>query len=989
MGQIGITQANLGAGQVVGVGPVGVDNGADKSQATQYAKTAVTAINSAAQTAGLSQLVLTQNSGFLNGNYIETIGGKINVFVDGVKKVFDDGDAAIADFAKRLLQDDHTGTLSDDVKKALENTKATTSDELNSDIAFAKSFRDTLASYSKGLAAADDVQVQAQTTIVSTIQSLEDFRETTKSLGLDTDAANKATSDRLKSILGITPAPATLDAAQQAVAKIDGAVQGALPYLAEFGISIDDVTAAAKNAKAQLLSGTLNDLAGMYLQAGDAAEQAAYAEKQLIAQRAQYLTDVQAEGGGQDAIDQVNKTFARLFQNVVTSAGLSADQVAKLITLVPELTGQVQAYSAAVADATDTTAAAAKAQALAQGKSTYLDALGITPTGVQALTAALSGSSGLDAIITAVAGDIDALNAAASTGADATGTFSDAFNAMTDLLTRGKISASDYTSALGVVTNAYKSSASAASQAASQLYSAGANIQAYIDKTKSGGVASYLSPTDQLSNAKTAYQTQLGLAQAGNSTALGNITQYADTYIQDIIKTMGSGTDTTATINAVLAQLSALPATKSYNDQSLALLGQIAANTNQAAVYLAAADANSDSQITWAEFQTWGTANTSQLLAIGRLLNLPGGGDLASIYAAIDVNGDGTISQVEQTRIALLAGLQGVATPTGAQVAQQLAPYFTTLTSATNGTLTEATFKTVLSGKASDATLTAWFKTLDTNGDNLVSAVEAARAAIVASVNGTAPPSAQAIAGQLSGWFNTLTANTSGLLTRDTFNGVLSGVATNDVLNSIWRKLDSNNDGQISKLELINASTGTVSDNVSDLSGSSSNGNTLGDMITQVYRGNVDRLNIYNLTRAVLDDLNRWSLKITYNTASTAQTMGGTYAYAGGTDYHPGGWAIVGERGPEIAWMPTGTKVWPNGVMPTASNLGATGGGTAGIEARLDRVVAALERLVDQTGQGNDDNSRALSAVAGEVRAVANAVRSPAGVGGMVTIGRR
>ena len=32
-------------------------------------------------------------------------------------------------------------------------------------------------------------------------------------------------------------------------------------------------------------------------------------------------------------------------------------------------------------------------------------------------------------------------------------------------------------------------------------------------------------------------------------------------------------------------------------------------------------------------------------------------------------------------------------------------------------------------------------------------------------------------------------------------------------------------------------------------------------------------------------------------------------AYAGGTDYAAGGWAMVGERGPEMAWLPQGTQV--------------------------------------------------------------------------------
>lgn len=39
-------------------------------------------------------------------------------------------------------------------------------------------------------------------------------------------------------------------------------------------------------------------------------------------------------------------------------------------------------------------------------------------------------------------------------------------------------------------------------------------------------------------------------------------------------------------------------------------------------------------------------------------------------------------------------------------------------------------------------------------------------------------------------------------------------------------------------------------------------------------------------------------------------------AYAGGTSFHPGGLALVGERGPEIVSMPRGSSVYPNGQGP-------------------------------------------------------------------------
>lgn len=39
-------------------------------------------------------------------------------------------------------------------------------------------------------------------------------------------------------------------------------------------------------------------------------------------------------------------------------------------------------------------------------------------------------------------------------------------------------------------------------------------------------------------------------------------------------------------------------------------------------------------------------------------------------------------------------------------------------------------------------------------------------------------------------------------------------------------------------------------------------------------------------------------------------------AYANGTSFHPGGLAVVGERGPELVSMPRGSRVYPNGMAP-------------------------------------------------------------------------
>jgi hypothetical protein len=64
--------------------------------------------------------------------------------------------------------------------------------------------------------------------------------------------------------------------------------------------------------------------------------------------------------------------------------------------------------------------------------------------------------------------------------------------------------------------------------------------------------------------------------------------------------------------------------------------------------------------------------------------------------------------------------------------------------------------------------------------------------------------------------------------------------------------------------------------------------------------------------------------------ATLAGNTGGAFygpGFADGTDYAPGGWALVGERGPEIVNLPQGSQVLPNGKMPSNDNTTVHMGG--------------------------------------------------------------
>src|SRR5690606_21561691 len=46
-----------------------------------------------------------------------------------------------------------------------------------------------------------------------------------------------------------------------------------------------------------------------------------------------------------------------------------------------------------------------------------------------------------------------------------------------------------------------------------------------------------------------------------------------------------------------------------------------------------------------------------------------------------------------------------------------------------------------------------------------------------------------------------------------------------------------------------------------------------------------------------------------------ANRLNNVPGYANGTNFHPGGLAMVGERGPELVSMPRGSRVFPNDAL--------------------------------------------------------------------------
>jgi tape measure domain-containing protein len=73
---------------------------------------------------------------------------------------------------------------------------------------------------------------------------------------------------------------------------------------------------------------------------------------------------------------------------------------------------------------------------------------------------------------------------------------------------------------------------------------------------------------------------------------------------------------------------------------------------------------------------------------------------------------------------------------------------------------------------------------------------------------------------------------------------------------------------------------------------------------------------------------------------------GGVRAYAEGTDYHPGGLALVGEEGPELVVLPRGAKVLPADVTARFMQQAVDAPGFKPIGGVIDTIVSTVSSIV-------------------------------------------
>jgi Ca2+-binding EF-hand superfamily protein len=436
----------------------------------------------------------------------------------------------------------------------------------------------------------------------------------------------------------------------------------------------------------------------------------------------------------------------------------------------------------------------------------------------------------------------------------------------------------------------------------------GKQIRDYLNNLKTGA-SSNLSPQDKLNTAQAQFDTQLALAQAGDRTALGTITQYSQTLLDsaksfyassggysnvfdDVTKKLQTIPDT-LTVTQVTAADQIVAAIQEAKAATVSKIGDNTLQTLQAAYgstaitnsaiaqlqgsLVAGLALNSPSLIagalvsggaiglTFDQFKAGfppGLATDAQLHSIydqigltGRLgltfdqfkAGFPPGlatdAQLHSIYEATVVSGtlgltfeqfkagfppglatDAQLHDVYDATVA--AGTLGLTFeqfkagfPTTLATDAELRSIYEATVSAGNAGLTFAQFKAGFpAGLATDAQLQTVYQAIDTNRDGIITQLELLQSALKPAIDSG---SASAIAGALSTYFNAIDHNTDNLISFSEMQAALGGMASNAALREMFTRLDTDNSGSLSRLELINASNGVTTSAVRSFNGDS------------------------------------------------------------------------------------------------------------------------------------------------------------------------
>lgn len=132
--------------------------------------------------------------------------------------------------------------------------------------------------------------------------------------------------------------------------------------------------------------------------------------------------------------------------------------------------------------------------------------------------------------------------------------------------------------------------------------------------------------------------------------------------------------------------------------------------------------------------------------------------------------------------------------------------------------------------------------------------------------------------------------------------------------------------------------------------------------------------------RNLLKTLEKAALNSAFASVFNAPASGGLSPFAGflkgiipgfasGTDYAPGGMALVGENGPELVNLPRGAQVVPNDVARRSAGGGGTtiqyninaAGADSGTVARIQAVLAQRSQAIGAQGKAMTSAQRMQS----------------------------
>ncbi|WP_165616459.1 tape measure protein [Methylorubrum salsuginis] len=680
---------------------------------------------------------------------------------------------------------------------------------------FMHAFEGTLAEVAAGFGTSGPF-AQANAAISTLGESLKAFVKDAESLPDAAANTARARAAAQQAALAALDPPKALSDTQSRLAAIQGTAAGLSRVLQDLGMSADEAakaiadrtTKAMDALRAQFsadLGSKINDAAGKsYL--NDIAD--------LVKERDGLLADAKAIGAD---TAQVGRYFSLAAQKIVDGSELTGDAFTALVRQFPALKGAVVEFGQAI----DTAAAKAEAAARALGYQDRAFAAGNDTSTLAGALAAQDRKAAQDRAAEAKAGgramaDLEKALAAERTAIikDFAARAAEAEAAAREAGARRVLSAEDriFAARNDASTLAGKLAEMDRQHAQERLDEAAAGGQA-MAKLEEAQAAERLKIVREAGAAEVAARKQ-ALAEA--QTFLDGATKNIRTYLDGLKAGPATNLSPGDRLKEAQAQFDAQMKLAKGGDRDA-----LSSITTYADRLL---DAGKGQFASGKGYQDILGAVTKQL------------GALPSQVSAEQFIVDAIKAQT-------MALQSAIGTGSASEIAKALKGDFTSLDTNTDGLLSQAEFLRALGPKATveeQRKALLKFAEIDLNGDGQLSKLELL---IAETKGGLAAAKASEVAKALSANFNKLDANTNGLISQKEFLAALgpkATVAEQQEALKVFRSIDIDGDGQISKLELLRAELGSnlagingvskaVNDNFSRLDKNGSGGLSLAE----------------------------------------------------------------------------------------------------------------------------------------------------------------